>query len=57
LGLSFFETSVITNQNIKEVFYFLTKEILNANEGKGSGGHVSLKKTNDKKRAKNECNK
>ena len=55
--MSFFETSVKTNQNIKEVFYFLTQEILKANEGKGSDGNVSLKKTDDKKRAKNECNK
>ena len=39
--MSFFETSAKTNQNVNEVFNFLTQEILKSNEGKsqaGSGG-------------------
>ena len=56
-AMSFFETSAKTNQNVNEVFNFLTQQILKANEGKGSDGNVTLKKTDDKKRAKNECNK
>ena len=33
-NMSFFETSVKTNQNVTEVFNFLTKEILESNAGK-----------------------
>ena len=33
-NMSFFETSAKTNQNVNEVFNFLTQEILKNNEGK-----------------------
>ena len=42
--MSFFETSAKTNQNVNEVFQFLTQEILKANEGKTQGGKMELKK-------------
>ena len=32
--MSFFETSAKTNQNVNEVFNFLTQEILKSNAGK-----------------------
>ena len=32
--MSFFETTAKTNQNVNEVFNYLTKEILKANAGK-----------------------
>ena len=55
--MSFFETSVKTNQNIKEVFYFLTQEILKVNKGQDLGGNVKLKKSDGKEGGKNECSK
>ena len=55
--MSFFETSPRTNQNVNEVFYFLTQEILKTNERQGSGGKLSLKKTDGKKGGKNKCSK
>jgi hypothetical protein len=53
--MSFFETSAKTNQNVNEVFNFLTQQILKANEGKGPGGNVTLQKTDDKKGGKKGC--
>ncbi|MBR2578991.1 MAG: hypothetical protein IKE41_02495, partial [Clostridia bacterium] len=35
-GMHFFETSAKTNQNVSEVFTFLTKEILKNNEKSGT---------------------
>ena len=52
--MSFFETSAKTNQNVNEVFNFLTQQILKANEGKGPGGNVTLQKTDDKKGGKKD---
>ena len=37
-SMSFFETSAKTNQNVGEVFTYLTKEILKSNVGKEGGG-------------------
>ena len=50
-GMNFFETSAKTNQNVNEVFNFLTQEILKSNEKNGSSGGEKLKKnhTKDKK--------
>jgi len=52
--MSFFETSAKTNQNVNEVFNFLTQEILKANEGKSTQNNLALKK-GDKKEAKKGC--
>ena len=53
--MSFFETSAKTNQNVNEVFNFLTEEILKNNEGKTQGGgNIGLKKE-DKKEGKKGC--
>ena len=52
-SMSFFETSAKTNQNVGEVFTYLTKEILKANEGKtdeGRGKELSKNKAKDGKR-------
>ena len=50
--MSFFETSAKTNQNVNEVFNFLTEEILKTNEGKpqSSGGRQLDDKTKDGKK-------
>ena len=53
-SMSFFETSAKTNQNVNEVFNFLTQEILKNNEGKTDGGNFGLKKE-DKKEGKKGC--
>ena len=53
--MNFFETSAKTNQNVNEVFNFLTEEILKNNEGKTQGGgNIGLKKE-DKKEGKKGC--
>ena len=46
--MKFFETSAKTNQNVTEVFDFLTKEILKNNDTKNQGSGVGLRK-DDKK--------
>ena len=43
-NMSFFETSAKTNQNVTEVFNFLTKEILESNAWKTEGGGKKLEK-------------
>ena len=53
-SMSFFETSAKTNQNVNEVFNFLTQEILKANEGKTAQNNLALKK-GDKKEGKKGC--
>ena len=52
--MSFFETSAKTNQNVNEVFNFLTQEILKNNEGKTQQGKMELKK-DDSKGKKTGC--
>ena len=53
--MSFFETSAKTNQNVSEVFNYLTKEILKANEGKQEEGGKKLKVDNTKGGKKGCC--
>ena len=53
--MSFFETSAKTNQNVNEVFNFLTQEILKANEGKTAGANFGLKKDDKSKENKKGC--
>ena len=52
--MSFFETSAKTNQNVNEVFQFLTQEILKNNQGKTQTSGVGLEKDN-KKEGKRTC--
>ena len=47
-NMSFFETSAKTNQNVNEVFNFLTEEILKSNEGKPQNGSGGKQLNNDK---------
>jgi len=47
--MKFFETSAKTNQNVNEVFNFLTEEILRTNDGKNQTSGVGLKKSDTKK--------
>jgi small GTP-binding protein len=55
-NMSFFETSAKTNQNVNEVFNFLTTEILKSNAGKTqTGGGKQLDKTNTKEGKKGCC--
>ena len=54
-NMSFFETSVKTNQNVTEVFNFLTKEILESNAGKTEGGGKKLEKKDNKNDKKGCC--
>ena len=53
--MSFFETSAKTNQNVNEVFNFLTQEILKVNEGKTSPNNNMALKKGDKKDGKKGC--
>ena len=53
--MSFFETSAKTNQNVNEVFNFLTQEILKVNEGKTSPNNNMALKKGDKKEGKKGC--
>ena len=54
-NMSFFETSAKTNQNVNEVFNFLTQEILKENEGKTQTQGEKLKKGGDGKDGKKGC--
>ena len=55
-NMSFFETSAKTNQNVNEVFNFLTAEILKSNAGKPQGdGNKKLSKTDGNKEGKKGC--
>ena len=54
-NMSFFETSAKTNQNVNEVFNFLTTEILKTNEGKSQTENQKLKKGGDNKKEKSGC--
>ena len=54
-NMSFFETSAKTNQNVTEVFNFLTKEILESNAGKTEGGGKKLEKKDNKNDKKGCC--
>ncbi len=54
-NMSFFETSAKTNQNVSEVFNFLTKEILKANAGKTEEGGKKLSKADSSKSGKKGC--
>ena len=47
--MNFFETSAKTNQNVNEVFYFLTQEILKNNDGKAQTGVFKLSKEDSSK--------
>ena len=49
--MSFFETSAKTNQNVSEVFNFLTSEILKANAGKTQTGGGGKQLNNDKNKS------
>ena len=53
--MSFFETSAKTNQNVSEVFNYLTKEILNANAGKQDEGGKKLSKADASKSGRKGC--
>ncbi len=54
-SMSFFETSAKTNQNVTEVFNYLTKEILKANAGKQEEGGKKLSKQDSKGGKKGCC--
>jgi Ras-related protein Rab-8A len=53
--MNFFETSAKTNQNVSEVFTFLTKEILKNNEKSGTPSGEKLKKDDGKNTKKGCC--
>ena len=54
-NMSFFETSAKTNQNVNEVFNFLTQEILKNNDGKAQAGGAKLSKETSSKSGKKGC--
>ena len=54
-NMAFFEASAKTNQNINEIFNFLTTEILKSNEGKTQSQGEKLKKGGDSKDSKKKC--
>ena len=53
--MSFFETSAKTNQNVNEVFNFLTQEILKNNEGKAQTSVGDKLKAGKNKEGKKGC--
>ena len=53
--MKFFETSAKTNQNVTEVFMYLTKEILSSNQDKAQSSGVGLKKGDNKETKKGCC--
>ena len=53
--MSFFETSAKTNQNVTEVFTYLTKEILSSNADKQEGGGRKLDNKDTKDTKKGCC--
>ena len=54
--MSFFETSAKTNQNVNEVFNFLTTEILKSNAGKPQNDSgKKLSKSDGNKDGKKGC--
>jgi Ras-related protein Rab-8A len=54
-GMNFFETSAKTNQNVNEVFTFLTQEILKNMKSSGMPGADNGVKINNKKNQKKGC--
>ena len=54
-NMSFFETSAKTNQNVTEVFTYLTKEILSSNADKQEGGGGRRLDAGDTKDTKKGC--
>ena len=54
-NMSFFEASAKTNQNVNEVFNFLTTEILKTNAGNAQTQGEKLKKGGDSKDGKKGC--
>ena len=54
-NMSFFETSAKTNQNVNEVFTFLTQEILKNNEGKTQTSAGDKLKPGQSKEGKKGC--
>ena len=54
-NMPFYETSAKTNQNVNEVFTFLTQEILKTNENKNPGGGFGLKNEDKDKKDKKGC--
>ena len=53
--MSFFETSAKTNQNVNEVFNFLTQEILKTNGGKAQTTAGDKLKAGQSKEGKKGC--
>ena len=53
--MSFFEISAKTNQNVNEVFNFLTAEILKNNAGKSASDNKVLGKDDKGKNGKKGC--
>jgi Ras-related protein Rab-8A len=58
LKISYYETSALTGQGIKEAFEGLTRDIMKkrgVGEGNNNGGGVSLNKKKNKKDKKDDC--